>query len=124
MVRPFVQFAKNTTYHERIRQSPYEAMFGVKGIRGITSYFLPILKPKNNSKKFPILVKRKNRIKKLLILLKIELSGGHSENHISRKNFEEDLHSTTFPHQALTGKLELILIKRAAAVRIQVAEMC
>ena len=40
---------------------------------------------------------------------------GQSENDISRKNIEEDLHSTTFPHQALTGKHELISIKRAAA---------
>ena len=38
---PFVQFAKNTTYHEGIRQSPYEAMFGVKAKRGIASSFLP-----------------------------------------------------------------------------------
>lgn len=34
---PFVQFAKNTTYHERIRQSPYEAASGIKPKRGITS---------------------------------------------------------------------------------------
>ncbi|GFQ84123.1 KRAB-A domain-containing protein 2 [Trichonephila clavata] len=32
---PFVQFAKNTTYHEGIRQSPYEAMFGIKAKRGV-----------------------------------------------------------------------------------------
>ncbi|CAH1393253.1 unnamed protein product [Nezara viridula] len=38
---PFVQFAKNTTYHEEIRQSPYEAMFGLKAKRGIASSFLP-----------------------------------------------------------------------------------
>ncbi|GFT04119.1 KRAB-A domain-containing protein 2 [Trichonephila clavipes] len=38
---PFVQFANSTTYHERIRQSPYEAMFGVKAKRGIASSFLP-----------------------------------------------------------------------------------
>jgi hypothetical protein len=38
---PFVQFAKNTTYHEGIRQSPYEALFGVKPKRGIASSSLP-----------------------------------------------------------------------------------
>ncbi|XP_015600310.1 KRAB-A domain-containing protein 2-like [Cephus cinctus] len=38
---PFVQFAKNTTYHETIRQSPYEAMFGAKAKRGMASSFLP-----------------------------------------------------------------------------------
>jgi hypothetical protein len=32
---PFIQFAKNTTYHEGIRQSPYEALFVVKPKRGI-----------------------------------------------------------------------------------------
>lgn len=37
----FVQFAKNTTYHEGIRQSPYEALFGVKPKRGIASSSLP-----------------------------------------------------------------------------------
>ncbi|XP_023211185.1 KRAB-A domain-containing protein 2-like [Centruroides sculpturatus] len=34
---PFVEFAKNTTYHEGIRQSSYEALFGVKPKRGIAS---------------------------------------------------------------------------------------
>ncbi|GFR20462.1 KRAB-A domain-containing protein 2 [Trichonephila clavata] len=29
------QFAKNTTYDEGIRQSPYEAMFGIKAKRGV-----------------------------------------------------------------------------------------
>ncbi|GFW08317.1 KRAB-A domain-containing protein 2 [Trichonephila clavipes] len=38
---PFVQFAKNTTYHEGIRQSPYEAKFGVKAKGGIASSFSP-----------------------------------------------------------------------------------
>ncbi|GBN67396.1 KRAB-A domain-containing protein 2 [Araneus ventricosus] len=38
---PFIQFSKNTTYHEGIRQSPYEAMFGIKPKRGIASSFFP-----------------------------------------------------------------------------------
>ncbi|KAL4107766.1 hypothetical protein QTP88_018058 [Uroleucon formosanum] len=32
---PFVQFAKNTTYHQGIKQTPYEAMFGTKAQRGV-----------------------------------------------------------------------------------------
>ncbi|GFS65365.1 KRAB-A domain-containing protein 2 [Trichonephila clavipes] len=36
---PFVQFSKNTTYQEGIRQSLYEDMFGVKAKRGISSSF-------------------------------------------------------------------------------------
>ena len=43
------------------------------------------------------------------------MSGRHLENHVSRKIFEEDLHSTSFSHQALTGKHELISIKTEAA---------
>ena len=39
---PFVQFAKNTTYHKGIRQCPYEALFGVKPKRGIASLSLPV----------------------------------------------------------------------------------
>ncbi|GFT16575.1 KRAB-A domain-containing protein 2 [Trichonephila clavipes] len=43
------------------------------------------------------------------------LSGGHTENHIPKKNIEEDLQSTTSSHQVLTEKHELISKKRAAA---------
>ncbi|XP_025202918.1 uncharacterized protein LOC112600005 [Melanaphis sacchari] len=32
---PFVQFAKNTTYHQGIKQTLYEAMFGTKAQRGL-----------------------------------------------------------------------------------------
>lgn len=42
-------------------------------------------------------------------------SGGHIENHIPKKNIEEDLQSTTNSHQVLTERHELISIKRAAA---------
>jgi hypothetical protein len=37
----FVQLTKNTAYHERINQSPYEAMFGTKPKRGLLSSSLP-----------------------------------------------------------------------------------
>ncbi|XP_060845364.1 KRAB-A domain-containing protein 2-like [Rhopalosiphum padi] len=37
----FVQFTKNTAYHEGIKQSPYEAMFGTKPKRGLFSSSLP-----------------------------------------------------------------------------------
>ena len=29
---PFVQFAKNTAYHQGIKQTPYEAMFAKRGL--------------------------------------------------------------------------------------------
>ncbi|GFS99176.1 KRAB-A domain-containing protein 2 [Trichonephila clavipes] len=73
---PFVQFAKNTLCLEKIRQSPYEVMIDVKAKRGIASSFFclanksQISKPKNNSKKLPILLKPKNILKKLVIPLK------------------------------------------------------
>ncbi|GFS47099.1 KRAB-A domain-containing protein 2 [Trichonephila clavipes] len=65
---PFIKFAKNTTYHEGIRQSSYEVMFGVKAKRNTASSFClanksQISKPKNNSKKLPILLKPKNSLK-------------------------------------------------------------
>jgi hypothetical protein len=37
-VLPFVQFTKNTTYHQGIKQTAYEAMFGTKAHRGILKY--------------------------------------------------------------------------------------
>ncbi|XP_025198890.1 KRAB-A domain-containing protein 2-like, partial [Melanaphis sacchari] len=37
----FVQFTKNTAYHEGIKQSPYEAMFGTKAKMGLFSSSLP-----------------------------------------------------------------------------------
>jgi len=38
---PFVQFAKNTTYHQGIKQTPYEAMFGTNAQRGLLTSSLP-----------------------------------------------------------------------------------
>eukprot|EP00102_Acyrthosiphon_pisum_P013080 XP_008182495.1 PREDICTED: KRAB-A domain-containing protein 2-like [Acyrthosiphon pisum] len=38
---PFVQFVKNTTYHQGIKQTPYEAMFGTKAQRGLLTSSLP-----------------------------------------------------------------------------------
>ncbi|XP_060836281.1 KRAB-A domain-containing protein 2-like [Rhopalosiphum padi] len=38
---PFVQFTKNTTYHQGIKQTPYEAMFGTKAQRGLLTSSLP-----------------------------------------------------------------------------------
>ena len=37
----FVQFTKNAAYHEGIKQSPYEAMFGTKAKMGLFSSSLP-----------------------------------------------------------------------------------
>ncbi|XP_053309752.1 KRAB-A domain-containing protein 2-like [Spea bombifrons] len=117
---PFVQFAKNTTYHEGIRQSPYEAMFGVKAKRGIASSFLPSelianIETEEQLKEIANTCETEKQHEETVDTSEKNLCGGLSENHISRKNIEEDLHSTTFPHQALTGKHELISRKRAAA---------
>ncbi|XP_050056256.1 KRAB-A domain-containing protein 2-like [Aphis gossypii] len=38
---PFVQFAKNTAYHQGIKQTPYEAMFGSVAKRGLATSSLP-----------------------------------------------------------------------------------
>ena len=117
---PFVQFAKNTTYHEGIRQSPYEAMFGVKAKRGIASSFLPSelianIETEEQLEEIANTCETEKQHEETVDTSEKKLSGGHTENNILRKNIEEDLHSTTFPHQALTGKHELISIKRAAA---------
>lgn len=40
-VLPFVQFAKNTAYHQGIQQMPYEAMFGSIAKRGLATSPLP-----------------------------------------------------------------------------------
>lgn len=37
----FVQFTKNTAYHEGIKQSPNEAMFGTKAKMSLFSSSLP-----------------------------------------------------------------------------------
>ncbi|GFW39032.1 hypothetical protein TNCV_1830241 [Trichonephila clavipes] len=42
------------------------------------------------------------------MFLKKNWSGVHTENHIPKKNIEEDLQSTTSPHQVLIEKYELI----------------
>ncbi|GFU85546.1 hypothetical protein TNCV_2860611 [Trichonephila clavipes] len=41
-----------------------------------------------------------------------KLSDGHTENHIPKKNIEDDLQSTTFLHQVLTEKHEFISKKK------------
>ncbi|XP_050056267.1 uncharacterized protein LOC126549911 [Aphis gossypii] len=38
---PFVQFTKNTTYHQGIKQTPYKAMFSTKAQRGLLTSSLP-----------------------------------------------------------------------------------
>ncbi|GFQ71841.1 KRAB-A domain-containing protein 2 [Trichonephila clavata] len=116
---PFVQFARNTAYYEGIRQSPYEAMFGIKAKRGIASSFLPCEQITN--------IETEKQLEEIANTFETEeqleetgnteknLSGGHSENHIRKKNIENYLQSTTSSYQVLTEKHELISIKRAAA---------
>ncbi|GFX67467.1 hypothetical protein TNCV_3463561 [Trichonephila clavipes] len=42
---------------------------------------------------------------------------GHTENHIPKKNIEEDMQSTTSSHQVLTEKHELIYKKKSGHER-------
>ncbi|GFU57338.1 KRAB-A domain-containing protein 2 [Trichonephila clavipes] len=111
---------KNTTYHERIRQSPYETMFGFKAKRGIASSFClanksQISKPKNILKKLPIPLETEEQLEETGNTSGKNFSGAHTENHMPKKNIEEDLESTTSSHQVLAEKHELISKKRADA---------
>ncbi|GBN12164.1 hypothetical protein AVEN_269033-1 [Araneus ventricosus] len=110
------------TYQEGIRQSPYEAMFGIKPKRGITSSFflankLQILKPKNNSKKLLILLKPKQQLEETVNTFEENLSHGHTENHTPKRNIEEHLQPTTSSYQALNEQHEFISIKKIGRER-------
>lgn len=104
---PFVQFAKNTTYHEGIRQSPYEALFGVKPKRGIASSSLPGEQIVN--------IETEEQLEEIVNAFEENLSSDHTENHIPKENIDEELQPTTSSYQALTEQHEFISIKRAAA---------
>ena len=57
----FVQFMKNRAYHDGIKRSPYEALFGCKARVGLVSTSLPIdiiqnLKLKKISINFPMII--------------------------------------------------------------------
>ncbi|XP_043497554.1 KRAB-A domain-containing protein 2-like [Polistes fuscatus] len=103
----FVQFTKNTTYHEGIRQSPYEAMFGVKPKRGIASSSLPDEQIAN--------IETEEQLEEMVNTLEENLSSGHTENHIPKENIEKELQPAMSSYQTLTEQHEFISIKRAAA---------
>lgn len=116
---PFVQFSKNTAYHEEIRQSPYEAMFGVKTKRGIASSSLPSeqiasIETEEQLEEIANTFETEEQLKETVNTSEKNWSVGHIENYIPKKNIEEDLQSTTNSHQVLTERHELISIKRAA----------
>ncbi|GBM60030.1 hypothetical protein AVEN_147593-1 [Araneus ventricosus] len=117
---PFVQFAKNTTYHQGIHRSPYEAMFGIKPKRGISSSFLPgeqiaNIETEEQLEEIANTFKTEEQLEKTVNTFEENLSNGHTENHISKRNIEEDLQPTTSSYQALTEQHEFISIKRSAA---------
>ncbi|XP_023211665.1 KRAB-A domain-containing protein 2-like [Centruroides sculpturatus] len=95
----------NTTYHEGIHQSPYEAMFGVKPKRGIAS--LPGEQIAN--------IETEEQLEEIVNTFEENLSSGHNEYHIPKENIKEELQLTTSSCQALTEQHEFITIKRAAA---------
>ncbi|XP_023231251.1 KRAB-A domain-containing protein 2-like [Centruroides sculpturatus] len=104
---PFVQFAKNTTYHGGICQSPYEAMYGVKPKRVIASSSLPGEQISN--------IETEEQLEEIVNTFERNLSSGHNEYHIPKENIEEELQPTTSSCQALTKQHEFISIKRGAA---------
>ncbi|XP_067145116.1 KRAB-A domain-containing protein 2-like [Centruroides vittatus] len=71
---PFVQFAKNITYHEGIRQSPYEAIFGVKSKRGTASSSLPGEQIAN--------IETEEQLEEIVNTFEENLSSSHNEYHI------------------------------------------
>ncbi|XP_023225321.1 KRAB-A domain-containing protein 2-like [Centruroides sculpturatus] len=102
---PFVQFAKNTTYHEGICQSLYEAMFGIKPKISIASSSLPGKQIAN--------IETEEQLKETVNTFEENLSSGHNEYHSPKENIKE-LQSTTSSYQALTEQHKIISIKRAA----------
>ncbi|XP_023213446.1 KRAB-A domain-containing protein 2-like, partial [Centruroides sculpturatus] len=100
----FVQFAKNTTYHEGICQSPYEAMFSIKPKRGIV-LSLPGKQITNTE--------IEEQLEEIVNTFEGNLSSGHNEYHIPKENIEEEMQPTTSSCQALTEH-KFISIKRAA----------
>ncbi|GFV25840.1 uncharacterized protein TNCV_3868081 [Trichonephila clavipes] len=91
---------KNTTYHEGIRQSPYEAIFGVKAKRGIASSFLPSkqianIKTEEHLEEMPTPLETEEQLEETGDTFGKNFSGGHTKNHMPKKNIEEDLQSIT-----------------------------
>ncbi|GFU53187.1 KRAB-A domain-containing protein 2 [Trichonephila clavipes] len=125
----FVQFAKNTTYHEGIRQSFYETMFCVKAKRDIALSFLPSeqnanIETEEQLEEIANTLETEEQLEAIANTFETEeqleepgniseksLSGDHTENHIPKKISEEDLQSTTFSH-LLIEKHELISKKK------------
>ncbi|GFX28185.1 KRAB-A domain-containing protein 2 [Trichonephila clavipes] len=120
---PFVQFAKNTKYLEEIHQSPYEAMLDVKAKRGIASSFSPCEQIENIETEEQLeetvnTSETEEQLKETGNTSEKNLSGGHTENHIPKKNIEENFQSTTSSRQVLTEKHELISKKERPRKRI------
>ncbi|GFY20854.1 hypothetical protein TNCV_1120881 [Trichonephila clavipes] len=76
-----------------------------------------ILKPKSISRKLPIPLETEEQHEETGNASGKNLSGDHTENHISKNNIEEDLQSTTSSHQVLAEKHKLIFLKKRAAVK-------
>ncbi|GFV77477.1 KRAB-A domain-containing protein 2 [Trichonephila clavipes] len=87
---PFVQFAKNTTDHEGIRQSLYEAMVGVKAKRGIASFLLPSeqianIEIEGQLKEIANTFETEEQLEETGNTSEKNLNNGHTENYIQRK---------------------------------------
>ncbi|KAJ8976200.1 hypothetical protein NQ317_018866 [Molorchus minor] len=103
---PFVQFAKNTTYHEGIRQSPYGALFGVKLKRGIASSSLPRGQIVN--------IETEEQLGAYVNTFEENLDGSDVDN---QNTILVNLEPSTSSSQVLAEQQKLISSKRVAAKR-------
>lgn len=76
---PFVQFAKNTTYHEGIRQNPYEALFGVKPKRAIASSSLRGEQIAD--------IETEEQLDGIVNTFEENLNSGHTKNNYSKRKY-------------------------------------
>ncbi|GFX94951.1 hypothetical protein TNCV_3045831 [Trichonephila clavipes] len=109
--------------HEGIRQSPYEATFGVKAKRFIASSFylseqIVNTETEEQLEEIANTFETQEQLKETGNTSEKNVSGGHTENHIPKKIIEDDLESTTPSHQVLTEKQELISKEKGPRKRI------
>ncbi|GBL79998.1 hypothetical protein AVEN_29020-1 [Araneus ventricosus] len=106
-------------------------MFGIKPKRGIASSFLPgeqiaNIETEEQLEEIANTFETEEQLDETVDTFEENLSNGHTENHIPKRNIEEDLQPTTSSYQALTEQHEFISIKRSTAkenLRLQATKM-
>jgi hypothetical protein len=96
---PFVQFAKNTTYHEGIRQSPYEALFGVKPKRGIASSSLPRGQIAN--------IETEEQLEAYVDTFEENLGSDHIDDHVLDESDVDNQNTKTDPQPSMSSSQAL-----------------